>query len=460
MGMKWIEGNGYMPVAGHLFHILSQLPYFHDSELRFSVVDGDTTNQTSILTTPLIIPPSPTGPAILYRILEHPVLLDSSNMSMQDWALIASEVETWYDSFDGFVVIHGTDTMAYTASALSFLLESLGKPVVITGSQIPFSELRSDATDNLLGAMLLAAHFPEIREVCVYFGHKLFRGNRVSKISNDALHAFESLNCGHLAEVGVRIRVHYDLLKDYAYCGVSSMIRSNLLVHRHLDPNVAVLRVFPGISADAFRALLAPPIRGVVLATFGTGNMPNNRPDLLAALQDALNRGVIVVNVSQCPRGIVPPSGYYATGRFLDTMGVVAGSDMTVECALAKLSFLLSFPDLSPDEVKKQLGQSLRGELTEPHRALLSASAVTAVIGDDPDSLRALLNIGLQSELARMRPVPVVAGFSLLHLARYLGRADCAQIIEQAAPILGQIRDASGRLASDLDNLGLVHSDT
>lgn len=441
MGMKWTQDHGYVPVSGYLYSILSSLPYFNSPH---HVITPQPDHQ--LLTGPLHIPATPSGPAIEYRILEHQNLLDSSNMTMEDWRQIAAELECWYEQFDGFVIIHGTDTMAYTAAALSFMLEGLGKPVVLTGSQIPFSELRSDATDNLLGAMLMAAHFPCIHEVVVYFGHCLFRGNRVSKVSNDSLLAFDSLNYPALGEAGVKIRLHQDLLLPERSAGTT------LLVHPHLDPNVAVVRVFPGMSFEAFSAMLAPPIRGIVLVTFGSGNMPNNRPDLMSALERAIkDRGVIAVNVSQCVKGMVPPTALYATGRHLDRIGVVSGSDMTVECALAKLSFLLSLPTVHPDQLKRQLGRSLRGELTEKWRESLVNELSRAVEQSDVGRLRTAVESCEEAgeEMARMR-LWGVHGFTLLHLAAYLRFTEGVEIVARAAPILTQIRDASGRLYSDL----------
>lgn len=443
MGMKWIEGEGYVPVQGYLYQILQRLPYFSDTSLQ-SIEDA----HESQLSPVLMIPPTNSGSAIAYQILEHPHLLDSSNMTMADWQLIASEVETWYDKFDAFVVIHGTDTMAYTASALSFMLESLAKPVVLTGSQVPFSELRNDATDNLLGAMMMAAH-GGYNEVTVYFAHRLYRGNRCTKISNDALCAFDSPNYPHLAEAGVYIhRHHHHHNREYT---LHAPPRTHLLVHRHLDPNVAVLRIFPGMSVEAFRAFLAPPIRGVVLCTFGSGNMPNNRPDLLAALKEAIEeRGVIVVNVSQCPKGHVRGTASYATGRVLDALGVIPGSDMTVECALAKLSFILSFP-WSTDEVKQQMRRALRGELSEPEKDRLCSELIASVLHDDPSKLQGLLGSDGASEVvSRLQVAPLLGAFNLLHFSRYLNRYECANILESSCPFLAVTKDASNRLPSDL----------
>jgi lysophospholipase len=262
-----------------------------------------------------------------------------------------------YSLFDAFVILHGTDTMAYTSSALSFLLEDLGKTVIVTGAQIPLSQLRNDAVDNLLGALSIAGHYI-IPECCLFFNHTLFRGNRVSKASSDDFNAFASPNLPPLVNVGIDIVVNWN-----------EVIRQTSLrrfrAHKRLSPHVATLRLFPGITAATVQAFLAPPIRGVVLETFGAGNAPQ-RKDLMSALREACERGVVIVAITQCAKGSV--SNAYETGRTLLQAGVVPGGDMTPECALTKLSYLLSKPELSAEGVRSLVGAPLRGELTGiPH---------------------------------------------------------------------------------------------
>ncbi|KAF8965293.1 asparaginase-domain-containing protein [Flammula alnicola] len=280
------------------------------------------------------VPGGNTSKSIRYAILEWNPLLDSSNMDIEDWIRIATEIELNY-TFDAFVVLHGTDTMAYTSSALSFLLEDLGKTVILTGAQIPLSQLRNDAVDNLMGALTIAGHYI-IPECCLYFNHTLFRGNRVTKMSSYDLSAFNSPNFPPLVNVGIDIIVNWN-----------NVIRQTGL-RKFKRIKVATLRLFPGIS-------------GVVLETFGAGNAPQ-RSDVMEALKDACDRGVVVVAISQCAKGSV--SDAYETGRTLLQAGVVPGSDMTPECALAKLSYLLSKPELSLKEVRDLIGKPLRGELT------------------------------------------------------------------------------------------------
>ncbi|KAA1469340.1 L-asparaginase [Dentipellis sp. KUC8613] len=307
------------------------------------------------LVTPRTAAPGGGGKRIRYAVLEWNPLLDSSNIDIDDWIRIATEIELNYSLYDAFVVLHGTDTMAYTSSALSFLLEDLGKTVILTGAQIPLSQLRNDAVDNFLGALTIAGLYI-IPECCLFFNHTLYRGNRVSKVSSHDFNAFTSPNFAPLVNVGIDIVVNWN-----------DVIRPTTLrrfrAHKEMSPHVATLRLFPGITAATIRAFLTPPIRGVVLETFGAGNAPQ-RKDLMDTLREACDSGVVIVAISQCAKGSV--SDAYETGRTLLQAGIVSGGDMTPESALAKLGYLLSKPELSPAEVRSLIGMPLRGELTRP----------------------------------------------------------------------------------------------
>lgn len=288
-----------------------------------------------------------------YMIREFDPVLDSANMTPEDWGFIAADIEANYDRFDGFVILHGTDTMAYTASALSFMLEDLHKPVILTGSQIPVGELRSDARDNLIGALYLAAHVP-IPEVCLYFHNRLLRGNRSRKVDASGFDAFDSPNYPELVRMGTEIQIRRELLLKQPEKPMS--------IRRIDPPMVGTLSLFPGINADVVRQFLAHPVQGLVLQTYGMGNAPSRDKALLAVLREACARGAVIVNVTQCPRGRVDMGGY-ETGNALQDCGVVSGHDMTTEAALAKLFYLFSL-GLPPEEIRRLMPHNLRGELT------------------------------------------------------------------------------------------------
>ncbi|KAH0583618.1 hypothetical protein H2248_009236 [Termitomyces sp. 'cryptogamus'] len=328
------------------------------------------------LITPRSTVPGGTGSrSIRYAILEWNPLLDSSNIEIDDWVRIATEIELNY-AFDAFLVLHGTDTMAYTASALSFMLEDLGKTVILTGAQIPMSQLRNDAVDNFIGALTIAGHYI-IPECSIYFNHTLYRGNRTSKLSSYDLSAFSSPNFPPLVDVGIEIVVNWNNVLRQT--GVR-----RFRAHKQMSPHVANLRLFPGVSAATIKAFFSPPIRGVILETFGAGNAPQ-RSDLLQVFKEACDRGVIVVSITQCIKGSV--SDTYETGRALLQAGVVPGNDMTPECALTKLGYLLSKPELSTVEVRDLMMTSLRGELTRHSRTALSNPPVERTLESIQDVL-------------------------------------------------------------------------
>lgn len=288
---------------------------------------------------------------------ERPI--DSSDMRPAHWARIAAMIGEHYDRFDGFVVLHGSDTMAYTASALSFLLEGLAKPVVLTGSQLPIGTIRTDARENLITAIEIAAATDAdghamVPEVVVYFEYHLLRGNRTVKVHAERFEAFRSPNWPALAEAGVHIR--------YDRNAILPPRGGPFQVHHTMDDHVMVLPLFPGIRADAVRAALsAPELRAVVLGTFGSGNGPTE-PAFIEALADATERGVILVNVTQCVGGWVE-QGRYVTSQAFVELGVVPGADLTMEAAVTKLMFLLG-SGLDRTLVKQRMQVPICGELT------------------------------------------------------------------------------------------------
>ncbi|KAI1751636.1 L-asparaginase [Xylaria castorea] len=350
------SAGGLVPVNGFLNNAMAPRPSFNDmseSATLSAVQDGKRVTLLSLRT-----PPSSYARHIRYSAIEFSPLLDSSSISSEGWTSIASSIRANYHLFDGFVVLHGTDSLAYSASALSFMLSDLGKPVILTGSQASIFALQSDAVDNLLGSLIIAGTFV-IPEVCLFFHHKLYRGNRCTKVSASAFEAFASPNCDPLARVtSLGVDVNWGLV-------LRPTTIARFGVHPHLDTaHVAALRIFPGITPEMVDGVLrVPRLRGLVLETFGMGNAPAGVDgSLTRVIRSAVERGVVVVNVSQCTSGFVSP--LYAPGFALGEAGVVFGHDLTSEAALTKLSYLLALPDLSAAEVGRRMSHPLRGEMT------------------------------------------------------------------------------------------------
>jgi L-asparaginase len=286
--------------------------------------------------------------------------LDSSNMNPAVWVKIARTVEKNYNQFDGFVVLHGTDTMAYTASALSYMFENLDKPIILTGSQLPIGTLRTDGKENLITSVEIAAAQKNgkslVPEVCIYFDFKLYRGNRTIKRDAEQFSAFDSVNYPPLAIAGVDIRFS----PEYIYYPENKGI---LKVNTSFNDNVVILKMFPGINQKVFNSILnIPDLKGVILETFGSGNVPTARW-LINCIKRAIKKDIIILNITQCEGGKVS-MGQYETSMNLLNSGVVSGKDMTTEAAISKLMFLLG-QGLSGSEIKMYLNKSLRGEISE-----------------------------------------------------------------------------------------------
>jgi L-asparaginase len=284
--------------------------------------------------------------------MELDPLIDSSNATPDTWCTIARILYANREDHAGFVVLHGTDTMAYTSSALSFLLPAFDKPVVVTGSQIPLARARSDGRQNLVGAVQVAAR-PDVPEVSLLFGKALFRGNRATKIDASGFDAFDSPSCPPLAEIGVDIVVNRSIVREPG--GEPGLTAGRLA-------NVAAVRLFPGFSESILANVCRPPLQGLVLEAYGAGNGPSDDREFLAAIEAATSQGIVVVVVTQCVRGSVQP-GAYATGSALIRAGAVPGFDMTSEAALTKLAVLLG-QGLDSATVAEMMQHDVAGELT------------------------------------------------------------------------------------------------
>ncbi|CAL4043864.1 L-asparaginase 1 [Buchnera aphidicola (Tetraneura ulmi)] len=323
IGMKKSK-NGYIPISGYLQKQLYKMPEFYSTKMP------------------------------LFTIKEYQPIIDSSNITPKEWTTIGIDIKKKYYKYDGFIILHGTDTMAYTASALSFILENLQKPVIITGSQIPLSEIRSDGRQNLINALFLVTNYP-INEVTLLFNNKLYRGNRTTKKNTNGFDAFDSPNLDPLLEIG--INVNYSKKSHLN----KKTKKKKLKINKINSQPIGLIRIYPGISFKIIKYFLLQPVKAIILCSYGSGNVPQKK-NFLKELEKALKKNIIIINLTQCMYGKVNMNKY-ATGSYLAEIGVISGHDLTIEAALTKLYFLLS-QNLSNKVIKKKMQKNLRGEIT------------------------------------------------------------------------------------------------
>ncbi|XP_034660076.1 L-asparaginase [Drosophila subobscura] len=434
IGMMRNASGVLAPAPKELTARLREYPNCHDKEYKSAQAEN-----ASFMVLPVV---EGTQCRVLYDLVEYCPLLDSSCMGCDEWKKIAKDVGNAYKSYDGFVILHGTDTLAYTASALAFMLENLNKPVVVTGAQIPIFEARTDGRDNFLGSLLLAGIY-NIPEVLVFFGNKILRGCRTSKINANSFHAFDSPNQPPLGQTGIKIEINNRQI--FRPCSIG-----DFSVHCCLERNVGILRFYPGITPAVICAFLREPMKGVVLQSFGSGNIPANQEEILDVLREAVGRGVLVVNTSQCSTGLVSP--IYECGHILTEIGVIPGYDLTPEAALTKLAYVLGKCEWDLANKKKVMLLSLRGELTTKKLAkindidLIEGVARTLHMSSSvereqmcsifyPALVSAAVMSGDVEKLGDLKQYGAnlcdenCDGRTALHLACYLGKLNCVSFL-------------------------------
>ena len=345
IGMLRSTSEAVVNIKDNLKKLLKNNPHLCDQNYTFFNSEDDF----------LITPPTMYGKRIWYKVQEFDKIMDSCDNDIEEWLKIAEAVEKNYNDYDSFIILHGTDTLAYTASALSFMFENLNKTVIMTGSQVPLGEMRNDAFENLLGALTLAGHFT-IPEVTIYFRNKLFRGNRSTKIDAFGLEGFDSPNMAPIAILGLTPKIDWHVIPKQK--------TKSFFIEKRLSRKVGVLKMYPTIPTQIIKSVLEDDLEGCIIEGFGAGGLPLGRPEIRDIFQKASNENKVLVVISQCSKGAVNPA-YSVDKQFIE-LGLVSGLDMTVECAVAKLSYLLG-RKLPIDEIKSLIQSDIRGECSEQH---------------------------------------------------------------------------------------------
>lgn len=354
--------KGVLVPQKNIEKVIRRLPQLHDEEYYRTQLANSEEKEY------LALPDGKdTELKILYKIHEYEELKDSSDFTLDDWIKQARDIKKYYHDYDGFVVLHGTDTTAYGASVLSFMLETVGKTVVLTGAQVPIFQPRSDGNNNFLCAVLIAAT-QLIPEVTVFFGAKLFRGTRVKKVSNTRIYAFDSPNYPPILEARTTLDVDPKMLIH-----PPGSVPDECRVHDRLSRKVYTLKVNPTITAEVIRSVFQG-MEGVVLETYGNGNIPIKRKEIYQEIERAVKNNVLVVNVTQCINGTVQGKAIYETGLLLVECGVVPAFDMTAEAAWAKLCYVLSKTELSYQQKVELMKTNIRGELYNPNHVAINGN--------------------------------------------------------------------------------------
>jgi lysophospholipase len=437
--------KGLTPKKNFLYEYMLNHPNLCDKNLTLELRKNN--NQIDIKENFLVTPEGFSERRVFYSILEFEEVIDSANMNSDYWKMIGRTIYKYYKDFDAFIILHGTDTMNYSACILSFMLENLNKPVILTGSQIPLIEMRNDALKNLVDSLIVAGVY-HIPEVSLMFDSKLFRGNRTIKNDNMGLKAFESPNCRPLVEIGINIKVNWDI--------ILSSPTEEFSYFENIESGISVIKFFPIMNDSTFNSFFKPFVKAVIIETYGNGKLPRDRKEIYNIIKENIMRGVIIVNVSQCRKGSTADH----SEDFLASLGVVSARDMTVECCLAKLSYLLG-KGYDKETIKLKFAENIRGELCPPSKdsetihSKRFVNALLNIIENEenfliastlpPTIINKLVEKGNLSLLKKLKNIIKIINFSRfnkknpLHISAFYGNIEMSKFLLDCRIDINQI---------------------